>query len=193
MEVFADYGTQYPVPTVEWIQDRLRVHFMRAAVVLGLDAKKGDRVPLPQVVLSSYLQAIGETYEAEWKKSAKLANGNQPSPFPTLEAQRAADLAYKLLDIELEKLTEADLKRVKAKKFAGGLKVTTTDNSYGGGFGDESNLPKLKKGDLLVGLHVWPTTSLADVKKVLDPRRPQRPLAVEVLCDSEKNVAGVCW
>ena len=98
------------------------------------------------------------------------------SPFPTLEAQRSADLAYKLLHIELEPLNKEELERVKAMKFAGGLRVTS---------GKVPQLrPLLHYGDLLVGLHVWPTTSLADVKKSARARRPRRPLAVEVLCDS---------
>ncbi len=156
MEPFADDGTQYPAPTVKWLQDRLRVRFIRAAVVLSLDAKNGDRVPAS--VLSNYLQAIGKSYEVEWKKSAKFANVNQSSPFPTLEAQRSADLVYKLLNVELEQLDKEELARVKAMKFAGGLKVTR---------GVINNGP-VKTGDLLVGLHVWPTTSLAEVKKVLE-------------------------
>ncbi len=85
---------------------------------------------------------------------------NPPSPFPTLEAQRSADLAYKLLHVELEPLNKEEIARVKAMKFAGGLRVTSGKLSQLG--------PLLHYGDLLVGLHVWPTTSLADIKKVLE-------------------------
>ena len=89
---------------------------------------------------------------------------NQPSPFPTLEAQRSADLAYKLLHVELEPLNKEELARVKAMKFAGGLRVASGKNLSGGmGRGGPFH-----SDDILVGLHVWPTTSLADVKKVLD-------------------------
>jgi len=84
--------------------------------------------------------------------------------FPTLEEQRAADLAYKLLGIELEQLNKEEIDRVKAMQFTGGLRVAHTELSRQGISSTQSvALP----GDLLVGLHVWPTTSLADVKTVL--------------------------
>ena len=102
---------------------------------------------------------------------------NQPSPFPTLEAQRAADLAYKLLHVELEPLNKEELARVKAMKFAGGLRVASCKNA--GEMG-----PALHYGDLLDGLHVWPTTSLADVIKVLNRDDLHDGLVtVAVLCE----------
>ncbi|MDZ4659136.1 MAG: M56 family metallopeptidase [Bythopirellula sp.] len=77
--------------------------------------------------------------------------------FPTLEDQRAADIAYKLLGVELEKLDAEELKRVKAEGYAGGLRVTSEDNPVHG----------LRTYDLLLGLHVWPTESLDQVKEIL--------------------------
>jgi beta-lactamase regulating signal transducer with metallopeptidase domain len=90
-------------------------------------------------------------FSVESPKAAKSAEKNPL--FPTLEEQRAADLAYKLLGVELEKLTPEELERVKAKGYKGGLKV-----------GPNS---KLEQGDLLVGLHVWPTQSLEQVSEIL--------------------------
>ncbi len=86
-----------------------------------------------------------------------------PAVFLSLEQQRAADLAYKLLNTELHQLGTAELQRVKAMKFEGGLLVT--DIKASSRMGNDPN--PLQEGDLLVGLHVWPTTSLADVKQVL--------------------------
>ena len=85
-----------------------------------------------------------------------------PSVFPTLEAQLSADLAYKLLGVELEQLDKEELARVKAMKFTGGLRVSKGIRK------SKNSTPLIAFGDLLVGLHVWPTTSLAEVKKVLD-------------------------
>lgn len=59
----------------------------------------------------------------------------QDSPFLSLDDQRAADLAYKLLNIELEPLDQHNLKRVQAKNFAGGLLVADIRTHGGGGFG----------------------------------------------------------
>jgi hypothetical protein len=56
--------------------------------------------------------------------------------------------------VELEKLGEEELARVKAKGYSGGLKVT--------GMGGSLNF-----GDILVGLHVWPTESLDQVQEIL--------------------------
>ena len=107
-----------------------------------------------------------DTESTEERTSRGVPASNQPSPFPTLEAQRSADLAYKLLGVELEQLGNEELARVKAMKFAGGLRIGNSIHllEYQG----ERPVARLEKGDLLVGLHVWPTTSLADVKKVLD-------------------------
>jgi beta-lactamase regulating signal transducer with metallopeptidase domain len=76
--------------------------------------------------------------------------------FPTLEGQRAADLAYKLLGLELAKLSPEELARVKAKGYQGGLRVDRDNLEYGIG-----------TGNLLVGLHVWPTESLEQIQEIL--------------------------
>jgi beta-lactamase regulating signal transducer with metallopeptidase domain len=85
--------------------------------------------------------------------------------FPTLEEQRAADLAYKLLGVELEKLTPEELERVKAKGHQGGLRVTQTkaiaENQM-------ARADSWHSGDILVGLHIWPTESFEDVTEVLN-------------------------
>ena len=83
--------------------------------------------------------------------------------FLSLQQQRAADLAYKMLNTELGQLGVEELKRVQAMKFEGGLRVT--DVKVSSRTGNEPNL--FRKGDLLVGLHVWPITSLEDVQEVL--------------------------
>jgi beta-lactamase regulating signal transducer with metallopeptidase domain len=93
--------------------------------------------------------------------NAKTAKEAEKNPlFPSLEDQRAADLAYKLLGVELEKLTPEELERVKAKEYQGGLRVTSnmrTDGTAG----------PMQAGDILVGLHVWPTESLTQVQEIL--------------------------
>ncbi len=94
------------------------------------------------------------------KDNVPLEAESGKTPFPALEEQRAADVAYKLLGVELEKLSDEDLQRVKAKGYQGGLRVTSGEG--GGGFGGP-----LDYGDLLVGLHVWPTESLDQVNKIL--------------------------
>lgn len=85
--------------------------------------------------------------------------GVQPAipVFLTLEEQKKADLAYKLLGVELNALGLDEMERVKKFKFSGGLKVSNETNPVHG----------LRSGDLLVGLHVWSITSLEDAAKVL--------------------------
>ncbi len=95
--------------------------------------------------------------------TAKEAAAETPSDagsakFPSLEQQKLADLAYRQLGLELQikPLSPEDLQRVKALGYDGGLKVT----------GLNGPSPVLS-GDILVGLGVWPTTSLEDVAKIL--------------------------
>lgn len=78
--------------------------------------------------------------------------------FPSLEDQKLADLAWKQLNLELEPIGQEDLKRVRALGYDGGVRVANTTNV------DKWNI---LTEDLLVGLHVWPTTSLKEVAGVL--------------------------
>ena len=82
------------------------------------------------------------------------------SPFPSLEEQKLADLAFKRLGLELETLDDEDLRRVKTLGYDGGVKVTS------GAAGSQD--PFIQPKDIIVGLHVWPTTNLQDVAAVLN-------------------------
>ena len=90
----------------------------------------------------------------------------QPPPalFFSLEDQRAADLAYKLLGLELEPLNEEDLERVKTLGYDGGQRVDQTITlSSGKAVAGNISYPN----DLLIGLHVWPVKTLQDVAQIL--------------------------
>ena len=98
-----------------------------------------------------------EKLEEMLKRKRGEATGTM---FPTLEDQKAADFAYKLLGVELEKLTPEELDRVKVMGYAGGLRIASNDNRL-------NKDGPLEIGDLLVGLHVWPTESLEQVQDIL--------------------------
>lgn len=100
--------------------------------------------------------------------------------FPSLEEQKAADLTFKTIGLDLEPLTDEELQRVKALSFEGGLRIANADQApmgfggggfggggYGGGRRGVGYPPQFTPGDLLVGLHVWSTTKLSDVAKIL--------------------------
>ncbi len=77
--------------------------------------------------------------------------------FPSLEEQKLADLIWSRMGgLELEPLGKEDLMRVKALGYEGGLKNTNSTSS------------SIQPGDILVGLHVWPTTSLQRVVDILN-------------------------
>ncbi|QDT76161.1 M56 family metallopeptidase [Lacipirellula limnantheis] len=78
------------------------------------------------------------------------------SPFPTLENQKIADRAYKLLGLELEPADGEDLRRIKKLGYNGGLRVTRANEMAGTVW-----------GDLLVGLHAWPVTDFKSLNEVL--------------------------
>jgi len=84
--------------------------------------------------------------------------------FPSLEEQKLADLAYRRLGIELEQIGAGDLERVKALGYDGGVSVTGTNRPGN----QRYDFNRINSGDILVGLHVWPTKSLRDVADVLD-------------------------
>lgn len=79
------------------------------------------------------------------------------SPFPTLENQKIADRAYKLLSLELEPADGEDLERIKKLGYSGGLRITAS----------HQRTANIVEGDLLVGLHVWPITDLKSLDEVL--------------------------
>jgi beta-lactamase regulating signal transducer with metallopeptidase domain len=83
-----------------------------------------------------------------------VADAAERRRFPSLEEQKLADLAYKRLGLELEAIGAEELKRVRALGYEGGVKVTDTNGP-------------LQPNDILVGLHVWPTTSVRHVADVL--------------------------
>jgi beta-lactamase regulating signal transducer with metallopeptidase domain len=88
------------------------------------------------------------------------AASNTPGPqtksrFPSLDEQKLADLAWKALRLELRPLVEHELPRVREAGYDGGLMIESTAG------------PMINSGDILVGLHVWPTRNLRDVASVL--------------------------
>jgi len=114
-----------------------------------------------------------------------LTPSQSTSKFPSLEDQKLADIAFKRLNLELEPIGPDDLKRVKALGYDGGVKIAHTTNL-------ETN--SILTGDILVGLHVWPTTSVKDVVDVLkrDDLAELNPLKFYVIRqdDGVRNVPG---
>ena len=108
------------------------------------------------------LKKIGVAGEsAQWQSSRNaVAHSSSRAPFPSLEDQKLADLGFKRLGLELETLDDEDLRRVKALGYDGGVKVTS------GAAGTQH--PFIQPTDIIVGLHVWPTTNLQEVAAVLN-------------------------
>lgn len=84
--------------------------------------------------------------------------------FPSLADQKLADAVFRRLGWELEPIGAEDLARVKALGYDGGVRVAYAPQP--GGFTNIS-YGHIQEGDILVGLHVWPTTNLAQVMEVL--------------------------
>ncbi len=120
----------------------------------------------PKVVQEQYF----EKRLSQWRDSANIpptpAADWHSSKFPSLENQKLADLAYKRLGLELEPITEADLNRIKALGYDGGVKVASGSAGLGG---LEDRM--IRPGDILVGLGVWPTTNMKSVGRNIDSSR----------------------
>ncbi|NOY42324.1 MAG: M48 family metalloprotease [Planctomycetes bacterium] len=151
---------------LDWLRNNLHVSFFEEAPLymnIYLEASVENKEDLKTIV-----DLVIKRYDTEiiqkQKTLAESAKAAQPAipVFLSLEQQRLVDLVRKTLDVELEQLGVEDLARVKASKFEGGLRLTTSTNDAGFATGD-----LLLKGDILVGLHVWPTKSLEDVAAIL--------------------------
>ena len=103
----------------------------------------------------SVLENWSEVYGSDDTRSAESHAKVDRGKFPSLEDQKLADKIYRRMGLELEPIGEEDLKRVKALGYDGGLKTT---HGAGG----------IQWSDILVGLHVWPTTRLKDVVDILN-------------------------
>ena len=133
---------------------------------LWLDSEDGQS----HTPVKCYAFADGEEFlfEARPPDSTPIQSETTPevpssrAHFPSLEEQKLADEAWKALGLELGPISEKDLRRVKALGYDGGLRVANDGSSAAFRRSD------VQTGDLLVGLHVWPTTSLKDVAKVLN-------------------------
>ena len=111
--------------------------------------------------------------------------------FPSFEDQKLADLAYQRLNLELEPVASDDLKRVKALGYEGAVKVVQKGPPTSMQIAASQNTP-MQIGDLLVGLHAWPTTSMQDVAKILnrDDLAELNPLKFYVVRQKWENPAG---
>lgn len=87
------------------------------------------------------------------------------SPFLPLDQQRIADLVYKMLKVEIAPLDEKLLPAVREQRFAGGVLIESGANG-GRGFGEMGGGPFFN-GDIIVGLHVWPTANFDQLAEVL--------------------------
>ena len=87
--------------------------------------------------------------------------GEDTFQFPTLEEQRDRDLVHSLLHFEAEPASGAALAACRDNKFRGGVRVTQPVK------GMTHASCALENGDILVGLHVWPTSSIDKLAAVL--------------------------
>jgi hypothetical protein len=131
------------------------------------------RHPVSADEVSRVVRALnkqGHNVSIRGASGATLLITNEPrrkkSRFPTLEEQKLADLAWRMLQLELEPIGAEDLDRVKALGYNGGVNVTGIAQSSRG-FREQGNFYEIQRGDILVGLHVWPTTSLEEVADIL--------------------------
>jgi hypothetical protein len=128
------------------------------------------REPLSWTELQAEIQRLkaqGISVQVEGRAGGALLRimHTQDEPrFPSLEDQKLADLLWRRMALELEPISGDDVKRVKALGYSGGLKVR-----YGRGeLRSGSEYGQIQFGDILVGLHVWPTPDLQAVADVLN-------------------------
>ncbi|MEM9658465.1 MAG: M56 family metallopeptidase, partial [Planctomycetota bacterium] len=128
------------------------------------------------------LAKLSKQEEGDVTGASPTPAGNRPQelPFVSLEEQRAADRAYKLLGVELEPLDDEELAIARQRGFPGGLRLAGIRSGLR--LVDSPGFP-INAGDLLVGLHVWPTDSLQALQTILsrDDLQQLSPLKFYVL------------
>jgi hypothetical protein len=105
--------------------------------------------------------------EKGWRdrQGGSVEGGAAPrGKFPPLEQQKLADFIWRQLQLELEPIGQQFLQRVQALGYDGGVLVKRGRGELGG----PSEYGQIQVGDILVGLHVWPTRNLQDVVDVLN-------------------------
>jgi beta-lactamase regulating signal transducer with metallopeptidase domain len=137
-----------------------------ASLNKALDALTSGR-PGETVVLQGFNKGGGIIqYSIQWPLKSDDANTPSHPKFPSLENQKLADQVWKKLGLETETIGDYDLKRVKALGYDGGLLISGRPGTVAKTGADQVG-ESILTGDILVGLYVWPTTSLADVAKIL--------------------------
>ncbi|MCC7475393.1 MAG: hypothetical protein IT425_08360, partial [Pirellulales bacterium] len=114
------------------------------------------------------------------------------SKFPTSEEQKLSTHVFNRLGMELETLGEEDLKRVKSMGYEGGVKIAIAPQHERSNRNIRFAYGSIQEGDLLVGLHVWPTTSLQDVLTILDrdDLNEFNPMKFYVVRDGSRQPSG---
>ena len=144
-----------PLPPESWLREELTVSFdEKGRIVLSLQCEDKSREELLRI-----LRFVGESY-VQVKRNADSENAKRArSPFLPLEQQRIADLAYSMLNIEIEPVAKEDLPENSKFGFAGGVRVTQVVG--------RPNSSGISTGDILVGLHVWATEDFDALAEVL--------------------------
>jgi hypothetical protein len=145
--------------------------------------------PAEEIAILKGVHRGGKFEHSLRRPQEKLAvDGGKQSRFPSLEEQKLADLAWRMLQLELEPADEEELKRVRALGYQGGVLVTGTTEPGT----RRQDTYEIWRGDVLVGLHVWPTTSLKDVAEILqrDDLADLNPLKFYVVRGGELVITG---
>jgi len=154
-------------PPESWLMRELDVQYSQKGVRISLssrDKPKKELKRLVQAVAKSYTQ-FRTQHEQEAAGRVRGALESVDSPFLPLDQQRIADLVYKMLKVEIAPLDKKLLPAVREKRFAGGVMIESGANG-GRGFGEMGGGPFFN-GDIIVGLHVWPTANFDQLAEVL--------------------------
>jgi beta-lactamase regulating signal transducer with metallopeptidase domain len=115
---------------------------------------------------------VEETADESSAAASKVADEEKLFEFPTLEEQRLRDVVHSLLQFEPEPIDDEQQAICRDNKFAGGVLISRY-----------SQIGVFQQGDILVGLHVWPTPTIEKLVEVLhrDDLLDLQPLKYYVL------------
>lgn len=153
-------------PPESWLMKALEVSSDSRGTRIKLTSASKSKEELDHI-----LRAVAKSYvQARREQGRGAADAGENSPFLPLDQQRIADLAYRMLNVEIAPLDKDLLPIVKQRKFAGGVMIESIALGHamgGGGFGGGGESSPFQSGDILVGLHGWPTSSFDQLAEVL--------------------------
>lgn len=154
----ASEGSGYLVQRVEKDSPAARMGVRAGDVIVAVDGQVVDR-PL-SLELALLERRVGETVELTIRRGGQVSNLALALAEQPLAVLAGNDVVWNMLGLRLVPMPVDQFRRLRTR-YRGGLQITDVRP------GSPADLQGLRRGDILLGLHIWETISLDNVAYVL--------------------------